>query len=63
MTTFAKAADIFNAAHPEGDPDVAPCTTFEHVWSEWEFNYHNDCEIRLCARCGVMEQQWIAADR
>jgi hypothetical protein len=61
MTTFAEAADIFNAAHPDhDDAPLIPCTDIPHNWSEWEFNYHGDCEIRLCANCGIMEQQWIS---
>jgi len=60
MTTFAEAADIFNAAHPGYvELPLTPCDG-EHVWSEWEFNYHRTCEIRLCATCGIMEQQWIS---
>lgn len=55
--TFAEAADAFNAKHP--DMNAEECALDKHTWSDWEFNFHRTCEIRLCATCGLMEQQWI----
>lgn len=55
--TPQEAADAFNAAHPDDD-DVPPCTG-EHSWSDWTFNHDGSAEYRLCAACGIMEQQWI----
>lgn len=54
-----EAAEAFNAAHPDNDGD--PCTG-EHSWSDWGFNHDGAAEYRLCADCGIMDQQWIAPD-
>lgn len=56
--TPAEAADAFNAAHPDDDPE--PCPDEQHQWSDWGFNHDGSAEYRLCATCGIMEQQWIS---
>lgn len=55
--TPTEAANQWSAAHPDGEP--MPRCAGRCLWSEWEFNALGDCEYRICARCGGMEQQWI----